>query len=517
MRYATVSRFPFRFVALFLAFVAPLGCSSDDDPEPQGSAGADAGVDVTTDGGTEKDATIDGGADSADAEPPKDSGADGKTDASTPSSDGPGLLPNFELWEPPVGAVHIDPTNDNDPAEDGSEEHPYDSFEDITWTDDTVYVIRRGTTLETDVVGIGANGVTLASYGTGDRPVVHCTAVAQSGSNRHAISLADRTNVTIRDIEVYAPEATSCLRFGGENSEAIEVINCVLHGAGWGLRSFSFAGLHVLNTEVYDIKDDGIFIQNMNDIEIEHCYVHDVNQNWTPPYTPQGEAGGDGIQFDGCNRWHVHHNEIDRTNSGNKFCFISNNADQDDGVVEHNLMRGPLTDGDGGASIYFHNGDGLIVRYNMIEGPSPGPLYSHASNLHIYGNVFMNMDGGLHASTSAEVLHNVFYGMPLAMSGGALVARNNIFALGDAQSSPFGSTSSLEESHNLFADGNPTANSIGGSPAFVDAAQGDFHLLSTSDAIDQGMDTSVTTDMDGVAIPQGSAPDIGAFEYVSPN
>jgi chitodextrinase len=53
-------------------------------------------------------------------------------------------------------------------------------------------------------------------------------------------------------------------------------------------------------------------------------------------------------------------------------------------------------------------------------------------------------------------------------------------------------------------------------PKFVNASTNDFHLQSTSPAINAGATiASVTTDKDGVTRPQGSAYDIGAYEYVS--
>jgi hypothetical protein len=51
-------------------------------------------------------------------------------------------------------------------------------------------------------------------------------------------------------------------------------------------------------------------------------------------------------------------------------------------------------------------------------------------------------------------------------------------------------------------------------PKFVNAGTFDFHLQSTSPAIDAGTTLSlVTTDFDGRPRPQGSAYDIGAYEY----
>ena len=52
-------------------------------------------------------------------------------------------------------------------------------------------------------------------------------------------------------------------------------------------------------------------------------------------------------------------------------------------------------------------------------------------------------------------------------------------------------------------------------PAFVDPSTWDYHLTSTSAAIDEGVNAGVTVDMDGESRPFGADYDIGADEYVA--
>ncbi len=421
-----------------------------------------------------------------------------------------GIIADYPLWNPPASAIHIDPENVEDTYEDGSEQHPFDSFDDVTWVDNEVYAIKRGITFTSSMILVMANNVTICSYGQGDRPIIKCNEVSMSGYNRYAINAnwAGVSGNTIRDIEISAPNATSCLNFG-ESRNDISVINCKLYGSSWGIRNVDNENINIFNTEVYDIDVDGMFIEECNNIEISHCYVHNVNKNWKPPHTPESEAEGDGIQLYNCNNWHVHHNIIDRTSSGNKFCFISSNPSQNAGIIEYNVLTGPKVDG---SSIYFHNGKNMIVRYNHIMGPSESPVFSYVTGMQVYGNIFENTTGPVFVLGSARVFNNVFYKMPKAIEGETVEACNNIYDLNKGVT--FLKVTNLTGSNNLYVDGTPGTGSFSGKPEFIDAGNGDFHLLPGSDCIDKGIGMGISRDMDSTAIPQGEGPEIGAYEYV---
>ncbi len=414
-------------------------------------------------------------------------------------------IKEMELWDPPATAVHIDPENINGPNRNGTIENPYSSFSEVEWKDNTVYALKRGTTIETGTVMLFADNVTLASYGEGARPVIRST------SEAHAVSTKWESghNITIRDIEIFAPNAVSCLIFR-TNSTNAKAINLKLHGATWGLRALNnIDGLYVYNTEIFDIADDGMFIQESRNIEIAYSNIHRVNQNWSPPSTPSTEAAGDGIQFERCNNWHVHHNVIDRSDTGNKFCFISNNPEQDSGIFEYNVLKGPQVSG---FSIYIGDGKNIIIRYNYISGPSQSPFYSHGSDMKIYYNIFKDINGPLYVSGSAEVYNNLFYNNAMGIEGGNITVKNNIFDLG-AVNKPRFNVRNLTESNNLFVYGLPTRFSETGSPHYVDPENGNFRLMPNSDCIDKGVDVGIDRDIEGNPVPAGRVPDIGPFEF----
>ncbi len=79
-----------------------------------------------------------------------------------------------------------------------------------------------------------------------------------------------------------------------------------------------------------------------------------------------------------------------------------------------------------------------------------------------------------------------------------------------------GGSGSGDKDAAILSDGGPTDSMV--SPdghSFVDGGEngGTFRLLSDSPAIDEGVDVGITVDRLGTPIPQGSAPDIGAFEH----
>jgi len=58
-------------------------------------------------------------------------------------------------------------------------------------------------------------------------------------------------------------------------------------------------------------------------------------------------------------------------------------------------------------------------------------------------------------------------------------------------------------------------NAYTGTAGFVNPTAHDYHLSRASAAIDRGVSTSLATDIDGQARPTGSAPDLGADEFVN--
>ncbi len=145
-------------------------------------------------------------------------------------------------------------------------------------------------------------------------------------------------------------------------------------------------------------------------------------------------------------------------------------------------------------------------------------LFSHDSNGTI-GLVFL--DSGTFTLYNNVIYSGAQVGTGLYVSGATavVVAKNNIISGFDVGFSKV--AGDVTEDYNLVY-GASTANwsglvagshSLSVDPRFTDAALRDFTLQSSSPAIDAGIDVGLTQDFAGGMVPQGAAPDMGAYEH----
>ena len=217
-------------------------------------------------------------------------------------------------------------------------------------------------------------------------------------------------------------------------------------------------------------------------------------------------------------------------------CRIDNNGKQLDAFNQagyafyiggsNNLVENCELDHQGGYAVHQYSQDqnpsNNIYRYNSIHdnGQTIAPyntacgilIHGNGSNNQVYGNLIYNNPRGygimVSSGTNTKIYNNTVYNngadvgaANIGIFGGtAAVVKNNI-AYGNNSIINDGTGTSL--SNNLITD-----------PKFVSLSNYDFHLQSTSPAINAGVSiTEVTTDIDGTPRPQGGAFDIGAYEY----
>jgi len=441
--------------------------------------------------------------------------------------------------------IYIDP-NYKGEIKNGTVTAPYNSWESVSFTNGNLYLQKRGTTYTSSkqILISVKNNIIIGAYGEGDKARFSYT------GTEHAFRIVSSSYCTIENFEVDGNgNALALIGFNGtEGSYTLKntINNCLIYNAdnvkngGYGIHGYHNDSLAIINTEIHKIGLDGIYLANEPNVEIGYCYIHDVNRIYfiNPDQT---QSSGDGIQLDGYyNGFHIHNTIIDRTGgAGNKFNLIlaskPGTSDNAKGIIEYCTFK---TGSNVATAFYIGMGNGIIIRYNIFEGLAPAIRLSgmYTSNNLIHNNLFNNCASGIGVAysypaetggpcTGTKIYNNVFYHVPknhIWIDKTDIETRNNIHVrTNDSGVAIYNyGGGSWKISNNCYSSkevaGTPGlgTNSIIGDPLFVDPENQNFNLQENSPCINSGIDVDIAYDIDGVKIPFGTHPDIGAYEFM---
>ncbi|MFA5020534.1 MAG: right-handed parallel beta-helix repeat-containing protein [Patescibacteria group bacterium] len=174
---------------------------------------------------------------------------------------------------------------------------------------------------------------------------------------------------------------------------------------------------------------------------------------------------------------------------------------------------------DGGSGVSGVSNNSII--YNVIYNEGDGVQIYNFPNVAVYNNTVYNSRrfgiflGGA-ATTGARVGNNIVS----VMAGGATACDNPLLGCAKTLLSIINTTAYTID-YNLYypsasyvKPAGQDANALTLDPKFNNAASADFTLAAASPAINKGFNLQLSPDIAGVTIPQGSAPEIGAYEFL---
>jgi hypothetical protein len=285
------------------------------------------------------------------------------------------------------------------------------------------------------------------------------------GSDQVAILLRGLDHPIVRRNKV-SPVYTSAIacNTGGQNKTGAECTNPDFYGnevtnaAGCNIYAMwtDYAKMH--HNYIHDSRGAGICASYDSDYaEIYYNIIHDL-----------GDYQG------------THYNGIDI------------NLDSDDGKIYNNVVVNVayvnITIEDMSWDDQSRASDGWIIRNNILDAR---------------GNIPAEVPIAIYPECKDIVISNNIYIPNESFWGGGYVGRWQ----GEY----------MKFKYNEWQDASGDSDSLvvdpGSEPLFVDGTNHNFHLDPSSPAVDHGYHMIQTVDFEGNLVPQGDAPDIGAYEY----
>jgi len=182
------------------------------------------------------------------------------------------------------------------------------------------------------------------------------------------------------------------------------------------------------------------------------------------------------------------------------------------GVSDSQIIGNTITDSQGthsnGISVY-QGSSNILVRNNTVSNSNIAITVERSTNVTVCYNVCRFDSGYAMADwggcTNLKIHNNTLVrqtDLPaLSVSSTSYEAKNNLVTWW----APTGEDGKATRNYHFQQSRSPSL--------FVDPAKGDYHVKAGSPVINRGLDLNYTQDHDGKLVPQGEAPEIGAYEY----
>lgn len=394
-----------------------------------------------------------------------------------------------------VNYYYIDSQNGSDTNLGTSESQPWRTLKPVhamKFFPGSVIHFKRGSSwtdgLIIDDSGVAGNPITFTTYGEGEKPIFR-----NPGDSSHwtyAIKISGSWNILegalVKDAYVAGVRIEP-----GAHHNIIRDIEATNVGIGISIR-----GQYNLAT---------------------HNHIHDLNMVVN---TPGGidDFGAVGVSILDSNN-EISYNKMENCKAVSYDFGYDGGATEIYGNVNNTTIHHNISIGSRGF-IEVGGGSAIddVVAYNVIIN-SERPV-----GIHLGGN-FASVVNNFHFDNNTIVdTRNERMWSAIVFTDGSptpdtFIMRNNIFYVNNYQW--IASAATFTHQNNLYKlmsqstelGFDPSPDEILADPLFVNLAASDYHLQSTSPAIDMGLVLGYPLDFENKPIPVGLAPDFGAFEY----
>lgn len=318
-------------------------------------------------------------------------------------------------------------------------------------------------------------------------------------------------------IQAY-PEAVVTIRGDGINTGRLKITGCsyltfdgfIVTNFNQGIYVEASTNITVQNCTVHNIGQEGIHVNgNSVQVTIQSCTVHDTGKwiyNGEGIYVGTGSAG----PVDNTSYVTIRSNTVFHTGTapgGGE--AIELKPGTHDCLVDHNIIY----------DVQTGSGTGAIE----INESRLGVQHWDSDPHHIVrNNILHNLQTAIRVGSGCLVYNNLIYAVTNGNYGVLLdnnvgdsylrrIYHNTIKLPGTTAVRQIAGIADIRNNLGPSSSNNVAANAA----YFVNAGDGDYHLVSGSVPIDAGVDLSsiVPTDLDGNRRTNGLSSDLGAYEF----
>jgi hypothetical protein len=406
-------------------------------------------------------------------------------------------------------------------------------------------LFKRGETftgyLDVGYSGSAGNPITFADYGTGALPILNSNTLSTITvwSNKSYVTFTNLQvqNGTNQNIQLY--DSDNHLTFN--NITSVGNTDGLVSSSG----SFTYITVNGFTTSGLGATKSAMILTGSTVSNLTISNVTSSGGNYGI-FIEGSSAGGNVSISDSTFSNNVYGLVIQGVGSTFNVTRVTASSNSEDGLDLAGSVSGVIFDhcisennggagtGSAGDGFSFHGSSSGIIRYSISRNNlKTAVAHINTTQVQMYYNLFYHttngslglvyLDGGTYTLYNNVIYSDAQTGDGIYLTTNTTTTIKNNIVKGFDRGIYKGSGTITEDYNDVY--GAATANfsgltagshSLQVNPLFTDGAGRDFTLQGTSPLINAGVDVSLSTDYAGTSVPQGTSPDLGAYEYALP-